>query len=238
MEKDKIILALDVNDPDYAVELVEQFGDYVATFKVGLELFAIAGQKVIENIHKKGKKVFLDLKFHDIPSTVAKASAVVTRLGVYMFNIHASGGYEMMRMCRDTVVNVCIKENLAKPNIIAVTVLTSISDEEFRMEMGYQHSIRTQVKHLAALSKRAGLDGVVASGHEIQVIRNYSGKDFIIVAPGIRPSWSPPDDQQRTMTPKEAIRKGADFLVIGRAILNQDDPVKAAKLISQEIISA
>ncbi len=237
-QKDRIILALDLNDPDHALDVVDQFSDWVNTFKVGLELFSTAGPEIVRKIHDKGKKVFLDLKFHDIPNTVSRAAVQVARLGVHMFNIHASGGFEMMKRTRDAVTETCLKENLPRPKIIAVTVLTSISDNEFRDEMGFQHGIRTHVRHLATLAHDAGLDGVVASGHEVSSIRKKFGNNFIIVTPGIRPAWSPPDDQKRTMTPKDALRAGADYLVIGRAVLAQKDPMKAIELIGLEIISA
>ncbi len=236
--REKLILALDVNDPVHALDIVDRFSEWVTTFKVGLELFATAGPDIVRKIHDRGRRVFLDLKFHDIPNTVVKASVVVTRLGVFMFNLHASGGFEMMRRTSETVVETCLKENLPRPKIIAVTVLTSISQEEFKKDMGYQHGIRTHVKHLSAMAHRAGLDGVVASGHEVSAIRNSIGSGFIIVTPGIRPSWSPPDDQRRTMTPKEALRNGADYLVVGRAVLSQKDPEKAVELILLEILSS
>ncbi len=236
--KERLILALDVNDPVHALNIVDRFSEWVTTFKVGLELFTSGGPDIVKKIHDRGKKVFLDLKFHDIPNTVVKASVVVTRLGVFMFNLHASGGFEMMRRTSETVVETCLKENLPRPKIIAVTVLTSISQEEFKKDMGYQHGIRTQVKHLSAMAHRAGLDGVVASGHEVSAIRNSIGAGFVIVTPGIRPSWSPPDDQKRTMTPKEALRNGADYLVVGRAVLSQTDPEKAIELILLEMLSS
>ena len=234
----KLILALDVSEHDYALELVDKFSDHIGTFKVGLELFSSCGPRIVEDIHKKGKKVFLDLKLHDIPNTVSNAAVALTRLGVHMFNLHASGGLEMMQMCREKVVEVCLKENLARPKILGVTVLTSISREILRDEMGIQHGVRTHVRHLAALALKAGLDGVVASAREVEVIRNHCGKGFLIVTPGIRPSWTPPDDQKRTMTPKEAIREGADYLVVGRAILRQPDPIKAVELIALEMLAA
>ncbi len=236
--KDRLILALDVNDPEEAIAIVERFSDWITTFKVGLELFTTAGPDIVRRIHERGKKVFLDLKFHDIPNTVVRASIMVTRLGVSMFNMHASGGFEMMRRTSEAVVETCLRENLPRPKMIAVTVLTSISQEEFKKDMGYQHGIRTHVKHLSALAHRAGLDGVVASGHEVQAIRNSLGKGFVIVTPGIRPSWSPPDDQKRTMTPREALRNGADYLVVGRAVLAQKEPEKAVELILLELLSS
>lgn len=235
--KNKLILALDVSDPAYALEIVEKFGEWVNVFKVGLELFSSAGPAVVEQIQKKGKKVFLDLKFHDIPNTVMRAAEAAVRMGVFMFNVHTSGGSEMMRKCSSRIVELCLKENLHRPKILGVTVLTSISQQEFKSELGFQHSIRTQVKHLASLAQKSGLDGVVASGHEASLIRSVCGDKFIIVTPGIRPSWSPPDDQKRAMTPKEALINGADYIVMGRGILQQSDPIKAVELISLEVMS-
>jgi len=235
---DKMILALDVADSDSALEIVDKFKDYINIFKVGLELFTTVGPGIVEEIQKRGKKVFLDLKFHDIPNTVTKAALSATRLGVYMFNVHTSGGFEMMRKCRDSVVEMCLKENLERPKILGVTVLTSLSKEILTDELGIQYGLRTHVRHLSSLALKAGLDGVVASAREVELIRNHCGKGFIIVTPGIRPSWTPPDDQKRTLTPKEAIREGSDYLVIGRAVLQQPDPIKAVELISLEILAA
>jgi orotidine-5'-phosphate decarboxylase len=236
--KNRLILALDVNDHEHALELVDRFSGHFEIFKVGLELFTSAGPKIVHGIHQKGKKVFLDLKFHDIPSTVTKAAIAAARLGVYMLNIHASGGLEMMRMCREKVLEFCLRENLDRPKILGVTVLTSLSPEMLRNEQGIQHSLRTHVRHLAALALKAGLDGVVASAMEVELIRNHCGTGFLIVTPGIRPSWTPCDDQKRTMTPKQAMRAGADYLVLGRSILQQPDPLKAAEQIAHEALTA
>jgi len=235
---ERLILALDVPEHDYALEIVDKYSDYINIFKVGLELFTSCGPKIVEDIKERGKKVFLDLKFHDIPNTVSKAALSATRLGVYMFNLHASGGLEMMKRCKDSVVEVCLKENIDRPKILAVTVLTSLSREILKDELGIQYGLRTHVRHLSALALKAGLDGVVASAREVEIIRNHCGKEFLIVTPGIRPSWTPPDDQKRTMTPQDAIREGSDYLVIGRAVMQQPDPVKAIELISLEILSA
>ena len=235
---ERLILALDVPEHDYALEIVDKYSEYVNIFKVGLELFTSCGPKIVEDIKERGKKVFLDLKFHDIPNTVSKAALAATRLGVYMFNLHASGGLEMMKRCKDSVVEVCLKENIDRPRILAVTVLTSLSREILKDELGIQYGLRTHVRHLSALALKAGLDGVVASAREVEIIRNHCGKEFLIVTPGIRPSWTPPDDQKRTMTPQDAIREGSDYLVIGRAVLQQPDPLKAIELISLEILSA
>jgi len=235
--KKRLILALDVSEYDYALQLVDRFRDVIEVFKVGLELYTVAGPAIINEIHKRNRKVFLDLKFHDIPTTVSKAGIAAARLGVFMFNVHASGGLDMMRKCREDVINLCLKENLDKPRIIGVTVLTSMSQETLKNEIGVQHSLNTHVRHLAGLTLKAGLDGVVASAREAAMIRGHCGRGFLIVTPGIRPSWTPADDQWRTMTPKQAVKEGADFLVMGRAILNQSDPMKAIELIQKEIAS-
>ncbi len=238
MRSDKLILALDVPEYNYAIELIDKFKDYISIFKVGLELFTVSGPSIIDQVHKRGRAVFLDLKFHDIPNTVSRAGVAAARLGVFMFNVHASGGFEMMRKCRDEVVNVCLKENLNRPRILGITVLTSMSKEVLRAEIGIQHSLNTHVRHLAGLALKAGLDGVVASGHEAALVRSHCGRGFLIVAPGIRTSWTPPDDQMRTMTPKQAIREGADYIVMGRAVLNQPDPIKTIELITTELSTA
>jgi len=234
----KLILALDVSEYDFAVEILERFRDYIDIFKVGLELFVSAGPKIIEDIHKRDKKVFLDMKFHDIPNTVSKAAIAATRLGVHMMNLHTSGGLEMMRRCRDSVVELCLKENISRPKILGVTVLTSLTREILRDELGIQHGLKTHVRHLSGLALKAGLDGVIASAREAETIRSHCGRGFLIVTPGIRPSWTPPDDQKRTMTPKEAIREGADYIVMGRSILQHSDPMKAVELITLEILAA
>jgi orotidine-5'-phosphate decarboxylase len=234
----KLILALDVHEYDYALELVDTFSEYLDIFKVGLELFTSHGPKIVDAIHSKGKEVFLDLKYHDIPNTASKAALAAARMGVSMFTVHASGGLEMMKRCRDSLVELSLRKNMDRPKILGVTVLTSLTREILRDELGIQYALKTHVRHLSGLALKAGLDGVVTSGSEIETIRSHCGRGFLIVTPGIRPSWTPPDDQNRTMTPKEAIREGADYLVIGRAVLQQPDPLKALELISLEVLSA
>ena len=235
---EKLILALDISDMNYAMELIDKFNSYVSIFKVGLELFTAAGPSIVHEIQKRDRRVFLDLKFHDIPNTVSKAGISAARLGVFMFNVHASGGLDMMKKCSEDVVNVCLKENLNRPRILAVTVLTSMSQQVLRDEIGIQHSLNTQVRHLSGLALKAGLDGVVASGQEAAMVRGHCGRGFLVVTPGIRTSWTPADDQMRTMTPRDALRQGADYVVMGRSILNQPDPIKAIELIGAEMQSA
>jgi len=233
--KDRIILALDVPDLDEALRIVYQFEEHVETFKVGSELFTAAGPEIIKKINTIGKKVFLDLKFHDIPNTVAKSSAAAARLGVFMFNVHTLGGLEMMKQAAEAIRKISLDANIERPRLIGVTILTSIDQSALQDELGIGLSMSAQVKHLAGLAYRAGLDGVVASPGDAGNLRAHFGKDFLIVTPGIRPSWASPDDQKRMLTPKEALRRGADYLVIGRAILSQPDPVNALKRIEEEI---
>ena len=236
--KEKLIIALDVSSADRALEIVDRLSDYTGVFKVGFELYVSAGPSIVEKIQDKGKKVFLDLKFHDIPNTVAKAALAATKLGVYMFNLHTSGGLDMMIKCREAVDQYCAKANVKRPKIIGVTALTSLDNDMLKNELGIPHGVKTQVKHLALLAKKAGLDGVVASPHEIALIKKHCGNEFLVVTPGIRPSWSLPDDQMRTATPRDALRGGADYIVMGRGILKQEDPIKALELISLEILTA
>ncbi|MBI5676065.1 MAG: orotidine-5'-phosphate decarboxylase [Nitrospirae bacterium] len=236
--KDRIILALDVSSYEEAVDIIEKFREDVNIFKVGLELFTSAGTKIVEKINSAGKKVFLDLKFHDIPNTVSKSALAAAELGVFMLTIHTSGGFAMMQKTAEALVKASLKENFSRPKILGVTVLTSIDNECLKNEVGIAHSMTTHIKHLSALALKAGLDGVVASPQEAEIIRSNCGKNFLIVTPGIRPSWAPQNDQKRTLTPKEALQKGADYLVIGRAVMSQPDPVKALKLIHDEIADA
>ncbi len=233
--KERLVLALDVDDFKKAEELVEKLCDYVGVFKVGSQLFTAEGAKIVNMINERGGKVFLDLKFHDIPNTVARAAEVATKLGVYIFDIHTSGGYEMMRAATEASQKISLALGSEKPLILGVTLLTSINQEILEKDLGIKRKLEEQVVHLAKLAKAAGLDGVVASSREIKGIRKVCGEDFIILTPGIRPAGKSSDDQKRIMTPREAIKLGADFLVIGRPIRDASNPVKAAKEILKEM---
>lgn len=233
--KDRLIVALDVDTIEEAEKLVEQLADYVGVFKVGMQLFNSNGPEIIERLHAKGGKIFLDLKFHDIPNTVAHAGQAVTRHGVYMYNVHAAGGFQMMKTTVDKTIDVCNKEGLNKPVIIAVTILTSMDQETMNNEVGIKGTVMDTVVRWAKLTKEAGMDGVVASPLEIKAIREACGEDFFIVTPGVRPTWAAANDQKRVMTPKEAIAAGATYLVVGRPITAAENPVEAAKLVLQEI---
>jgi orotidine-5'-phosphate decarboxylase len=233
--KERICLALDVDSLDEGLKLVKLLKDYVGIFKIGVHLFTKEGPKAVEKIIKIGGKVFLDLKYHDIPNTVANAARMATKMGVYMFDVHSSGGSEMMKATVDAVNEESEKNNLPKPIILAITVLTSLNDEILNNELKISNNVQKQVIQLAKLAKSSNIDGVVASPKEITVIRKACGKDFTILTPGIRPAGSGEDDQKRITTPSDAIKLGADFIVIGRPILKAKDPVEASNKILSEI---
>jgi len=232
--KDKIIFALDVEHFQEAQRWVNALKDRVGIFKVGKQLFTHAGPKVIDMIRQKGQNVFLDLKYHDIPNTVAKAGEEATKLNVTMFNLHALGGFEMMKKTVEASRAAAKKLGIPKPIILAVTILTSM-DEEALKEVGVQVPILDEVGRLALLSMKAGIDGVVASPQEISMIRQKCGEKFIIVTPGIRSPTDKKDDQKRTLSPKEAVAAGANYLVIGRPIKEAKDPIEAVQRIVEDI---
>ena len=230
--KDKVLVALDVESDD-ALRLADTLRGSVGGFKVGSRLFTAEGPAMVRALTGRGDRVFLDLKFHDIPNTVATAAAAATELGVWMINVHASGGTAMMRAARDAAHESAAKLNLAPPIVIAVTVLTSMNQAALR-ETGIVIDLQDQVLRLAELTKEAGLDGVVASPRETRAIRTRCGADFTIVTPGIRggTAAASKDDQERTMTPSEAVAAGASYLVVGRPIIAAPDPKAAALLIA------
>jgi orotidine-5'-phosphate decarboxylase len=232
--KDRIIFALDVEHFGEAQRWVNLLKDHVGTFKVGKQLFTHAGPKVVDMIRQKGQQVFLDLKFHDIPNTVAKAGEEATKLNAFMFNLHALGGFEMMRKTVESSKATAKHLGIPQPLILAVTILTSM-DEESLKEVGVQGPLLEEVGRLAFLSMKAGVDGVVASPREIGIIRERCGEKFLIVTPGIRHPSAKKDDQKRTMSPKEAIAAGANYLVIGRPIKEAKDPLEAVQKIIEDI---
>ena len=231
----KLIIALDLPDRDKVLRHVDMLKDYADVFKVGFELFTSAGPEIVKSIIKKGCKVFLDLKYHDIPNTVAKSAEVATELGVFMFNLHSSGGSIMMRTTAEIVDNKARKLKIRKPIILAVTVLTSIDEKILKRELGIKREVNNHVVKLAKLAKECGLDGVVASSLEISSIREACGKDFVIVTPGIRPVWASKNDQKRINTPANAVKLGADYIVVGRPILDSKNSVNAAKMVLNEM---
>jgi orotidine-5'-phosphate decarboxylase len=227
---DKLIVALDVSSRESALALVSALRPRVARFKVGTELFTACGPALIREIQENGGQVFLDLKFHDIPNTVARASVEAARQGVAMLTIHLSGGALMARRTADEVEAHCQVYRLPRPKIFGVTVLTSLSAPDLE-QIGVMRPLDDQVVALAEMAKAAGLDGVVASPREVRQVREACGRELLIVTPGVRPQGSEPDDQARTLTPREAIEAGADYLVVGRPITRAHDPLEAAENI-------
>ena len=223
---DKIIVALDVASKEEALDLVGELREQISFFKVGLQLYTAGGPEIVREIISKDAKVFLDLKLHDIPNTVARAVESVSKLGVQMLTIHLCGGGEMIRAA------VAARAN--NMSILGVTVLTSATRETLS-EIGIEDKIDNQVLRLAGLGATAGIDGLVASPHETKALRAACGTKITIVTPGVRPSWSEPGDQKRFMTPREAIDAGADYLVIGRPIKAHANPREAVTKILEEL---
>ena len=232
--RERLIVALDVDDLERVKESVKLLASEVGMFKVGKQLFTHAGPQAVKLIQEMEGDVFLDLKFHDIPTTVAKAAIEATRLGVKMFNVHASGSLEMMRLTVREIGRVCRQENLRKPIMLAVTVLTSLNKSDLE-KVGVDGEVEDQVIRLALLTKEAGMDGVVASPQEVAAIRAACGRRFIIVSPGVRPQKGKRNDQRRIMTAEEAIRAGADYIVVGRPVMEAKDPLAAVHEILAEM---
>lgn len=223
----RLIVGLDVDTVAAAIQAVRRLADAVRCYKIGKQLFVHAGPDVVRRVQASGAEVFLDLKFHDIPNTVAAAGVEAARLGVRIFNVHASGGLAMMLRTVADVDRVCRAERLRRPKIIAVTVLTSLEAADLK-RVGVAGTVEAQVVRLARLARRAGLDGVVASPREVARIRRACGPDFLIVTPGVRPPGADVHDQKRVATPGAAIAAGAAYLVVGRPVLAAPDPIVAA----------
>ena len=232
---ERLVLALDVDSDTEALDLVGELKDAVGVFKVGHQLFTAYGPDIVRRIIGAGGRVFLDLKYHDIPNTVAKASAEAVKLGVSIFNVHALGGFDMMKAAAESAKETAEKLNLPLPVVLAVTVLTSMDEKSLRKELKITRSLQREVSHLARLAQRAGMHGVVASPQEIKMLRRAIRGEFIILTPGVRPEWAAKDDQKRIMTPGEAVRAGADYLVIGRPVLKANDRKAAVRRILEEI---
>jgi orotidine-5'-phosphate decarboxylase len=234
---DQLLIALDVPSGAEAIELATSLRGVTGGFKIGSRLFTAEGPPIVQRIADLGERIFLDLKFHDIPNTVATAVAAATTMGVWMVNVHASGGTRMMQAARDAAHDTAARLGTAPPLVIAVTVLTSIN-EVLLAETGVAGPVLDQVLRLADLAQRAGLDGVVASPRETAIIRQQTGPEFAIVTPGIRGGGAKTpgeDDQERTLTPAEAIAAGSSYLVVGRPIIAAQDPRRAAMQIVDEM---
>jgi orotidine-5'-phosphate decarboxylase len=237
---ERLFVALDVESLADAETLLERFGDRARGVKIGNQLFTAAGPTAIERAHKRGARVFLDLKYHDIPNTVAGAVREATRLGVFMLNVHASGGVAMMRAAAEAATKAARDFAVARPIVLGVTVLTSLDRKALAHDVGVSASVESHVLHLAERAREAGLDGCVASPQEIGLLRRALGPKWIIVTPGVRPGAPgeaprPNDDQRRVATPASAVRAGADYLFVGRPITAAADPAAAIDAILEEI---
>ena len=233
--RDRLIVALDTDDGEDIDWLSGTLIEVVPWVKIGFQAFSTLGTKAFPWLSARGHKVFLDLKFHDIPNTVARDVGTMTKHGANMINMHASGGFEMMQTARDSADDAAYEADIPRPILLGVTVLTSIDETGFQQNFGSERQITKQVVYLAQLAQEAGLDGVVASPLEIEPIRKACGDNFLIVTPGIRPEWAETGDQRRITTPAEAIRRGADYIVVGRPIIEADDPLEAAGMILDEM---
>jgi orotidine-5'-phosphate decarboxylase len=236
--RDRLFVALDVDTLEAAEALLDRLAGVVAGCKIGSQLYTAAGPAAVERAHKRGLTVFLDLKFHDIPNTVAAAVREATRLGVFMLDVHASGGSAMMQAAAAAATAAAREFNLARPRCLAVTVLTSLDRAHLQRDLGVARSVDHQVLHLAEATAAAGLDGCVTSPREIATLRANLPRPFVIVAAGVRPPTSEAHDQARTATPGAAMRAGADYLVVGRPITAAADPAAAAAAILEEIARA
>ena len=230
---ERILVSIDTGDLEVAVSLATRLKNHVGGFKLGKEFFTANGPEGVRRVASENEHIFLDLKFHDIPNTVAGAISSARRLGPFMMNVHASGGRAMM----EAAVRANLEFNGSKCILIAVTLLTSLSKYDLK-QIGISVDLSQQVVRLARLAKDCGMNGIVCSPLEISLLREACGEDFILVVPGVRPTWASGDDQKRVATPSEAISWGADYIVIGRPITSADDPVAAARLIGEELSSA
>lgn len=233
MTTSPVIVALDFNEKESALGFLDLLDPKNCRVKVGKELFTSFGPEIVREIHQRGFQVFLDLKFHDIPNTTASAVEVAAELGVWMVNVHASGGEKMMTECARRLAERR-KSGKHVPLLIGVTVLTSM-DQAQLSGVGVSSDLDDQVLRLAHLAKSCGLDGVVCSAKEVTFLKASLGEDFALVTPGIRPAFAVADDQVRVLTPKEALRQGSDYLVIGRPITKADNPSQALNMIMGEI---
>lgn len=234
MTYNPIICALDTPDEFEAAAIAEEVRPHVGAVKLGLEFFTANGAAGVSHITKLGLPVFLDLKFHDIPNTVAKAIAATAGMNMFMMTVHTTGGRAMMQAAIDASDRVAQVTGKERPLVIGVTVLTSLDQDDISL-LGFQNTVQNQVLHLADLAQSAGLDGIVCSPYEIAAIRKQLGDDLTLVVPGIRPDGSAVGDQKRTLTPKEALDRGADYLVIGRPITEANDRAKAAADIASTL---
>ena len=234
---ERILVALDTPDADVVRALADKLFGHVGGFKLGLEFFSANGPDAVRSIVDSGFKVFLDLKFHDIPNTVAGAVRAATATGASILNLHTSGGLAMMRAAAEAASEGSALYGVARPILVGVTVLTSLDADDLEA-VGQKAPPRDQVIRLARLAKKAGLDGVVCSAQEAGNVRDVCGEPFVRIVPGVRPSWSATNDQKRVTTPKDALAKGATYIVVGRPITGAQNPVDAGVRIVEELEAA
>lgn len=226
--EERIIVALDVSSLESAKQIIQELRNYISIYKIGSRLFTIAGPESVKMVKEAGAKVFLDLKLHDIPNTVAEASEAIARLNVDMFDVHTLGGKEMMKAAKEA------SKPCGNPLVFGVTILTHLDGDIMKEELGIGKSVEEEVLHLAKLAVEAGLDGVICSPREITAVRKICGSKLIIT-PGVRPEWAKPQDQKRTLTPKQAIEAGADYIVIGRPIIKAPNRQEAVERMLDEV---
>ncbi|WP_430471511.1 orotidine-5'-phosphate decarboxylase [Thalassospira lucentensis] len=232
--KDRIFCAIDTTDLDHAIDLASKLSGVIGGAKLGKEFFAAHGPQGVQAVAKVGMPIFLDVKYHDIPNTVAGAIRAVTPMGLKIVNVHAAGGIEMMKRAGEAARETAAKAGVDAPWVIAVTILTSMDQHDLD-DVGLKGPIDERVVKLAELTQKAGLDGVVCSAREITSVRAACGPDFKLITPGIRPAWAASNDQKRVVTPADAVAMGSDVLVIGRPITKADDPVDTARRIVAEV---
>lgn len=232
---EKIVVALDVETKEDALNIVRELKSYFKIFKIGKQMFTRYGPEIVRDVKSLGAEVFLDLKYHDIPNTVAGACREAVRLGVKILNVHAMGGFDMMKAAVSMVDKTCVEESLPRPVLLAVTILTSMDDAALR-GVAIENTVPDQVALLAALAKKSGMDGVVASALEVDLIKKNIASPFVVLTPGIRPAFASHGDQKRVMSPAEALAKGVDYMVIGRPIVEAKDRQEAALKIINELI--
>ena len=236
--ENRLIVALDTDDGEDIDWLSQTLMGIVPWVKLGFQAFGVLGLEAFPWMSERGQKIFIDLKFHDIPNTVARDVGTMTKHGAHMINMHASGGLEMMQAARKSAENAAAANDVPMPILLGVTVLTSIDETGFQRSFGSERGLTKQVVYLAQQAQAAGLDGVCASPLEIEAVREACGDDFVIVTPGIRPKWAETGDQRRITTPAEAIRRGADYIVVGRPIIEAEDPEEAVQMILEEMKGA
>ena len=233
--EEKLIIALDVDSLEQGREIVQELRGCASMYKIGSRLFCAEGPDSVKMVKSEGGRVFLDLKLHDIPNTVAGASAAIAGLGVDMFDVHTLGGVEMMKSARTSAARAAVDSGQERPLVFGVTVLTHIEDGILKEELGIGRRVEEEVLHLAAMAIEAGLDGLICSPREISAVRKICGERLKVITPGVRPSWAEQGDQRRTLSPAEAIREGADYIVVGRPVIEAPDRREAVEKIMDEI---